>query len=314
MVEEYNSIIYILIGFLWLFFVIFAIIKFFVYLLSNIEFKRRLNMIKYQLFNDIKDTDYLWIEKFLSIDDLYKIQFDTQKRLITLKKDIFSYLSKFDVNKLDMLLLKNYNYSNKGIDQTVLLKYRDAIKSLNKKIVYTKNELDVIKKSFVDIHYDYDKKINNQQKDYKSNISSYVNQISLQLSDKVENLANNFDKKISDHISFIDKLQQKNDIFVKDNLSKVYEIIGDKDVLLEDKQNYILEQKDKLLELEKRLFSHNDFIENKLKHFSMDKDYLDQYLSKFKSMIKWQNNFNIVFVVAIVLLFVSNLFLLFFLI
>jgi hypothetical protein len=54
--------------------------------------------------------------------------------------------------------------------------------------------------------------------------------------------------------------------------------------------------------LEQKVFTQTDFIENKVKQYSLDKEYLDKYIHSIKKQTQTQNSKNTMFVIAIVLL------------
>jgi hypothetical protein len=55
--------------------------------------------------------------------------------------------------------------------------------------------------------------------------------------------------------------------------------------------------------LEQKIFTQTNLIDNKLKQYSLDKQYLDQYINSIQKQTQTQKSKNTMFVIAMVLLF-----------
>ena len=118
-----------------------------------------MRLVKDQLIFDIfKDnTSKTW--EFFVMDDFSEIEVETRNKLNDLKKNIFCEISKYDLNDLENKIKFNLKDKESKINKIVLNKYKDAIKSLNHKMLYLKNDLDAIKSLFYDSKNDIDDKL-----------------------------------------------------------------------------------------------------------------------------------------------------------
>lgn len=361
-------------------------------LLNKIELKRRLRLVKDQLIFDIfKDnTSKTW--EFFVMDDFSEIEVETRNKLNDLKKNIFCEISKYDLNDLENKIKFNLKDKESKINKIVLNKYKDAIKSLNHKMLYLKNDLDAIKSLFYDSKNDIDDKLytfynskdqhlessiknleknlesklfgslkekdeyikqqmeyivrNNEISREKSNMdsdlrnrssddiinkriyeSNHNNYIKLKssITDVEKSLLYRFDSLIKDrdtytqkqidyfiknndklsweNLKVISQLQEKNESFMKDNISKVYELLKEKENMVWDKIKIIDEQKSSIFDLQKKIFEQKDFMENKLKEYSLDREYLDKYIDSLKKQTSMQRVKNFIFILSIIILF-----------
>lgn len=361
--------------------------------LNKIELKRRLRLVKDQLIFDIFKDNTSKISDFIVMDEFSKIEVETRIDLKNLKKNIFCDISKYDLKDLENKVNANLKEKESRINKIVLSKYKDAIKSLNDKMLYLKTDLDVFKSFFYDSKNDIDKKLydyssnNNlqlessikdleknldnklfgslQEKDeyikqqieyiaknnekiaiekmnllsdlknrssdedinkriYESHNNNYV-KLKSSIADiekslmsrldyifkdrdnfmqkQIDYLIKNNDKLSADNLKIISQLQEKNEVFMRDNISKVYELLKQKENLLEDKNKTISEQKSSILNLQKKMFEQKDFIENKMKEYSLDKEYLDKYITSLKRQTNIQRAKNSIFIFSIIILF-----------
>ena len=125
--------------------IIFLLYIFFERVLNRIEFKKRLKFVKSQLLCSILKEDFIKIWDLLVLDEFEQIELDTKIELNELKKHMFFEWSKQDLEELEQRINADTREKEKQFHRLILLKYRDAIKSLNNKVVYLKNELDSIR-------------------------------------------------------------------------------------------------------------------------------------------------------------------------
>jgi len=289
-----------------------------------LEFKRNLRLAKDQLFSDIFKNNDVNISEFLDMDDASTIEVEVRKKLKELKKDIFCDISKYSLNDLQKRVNTNSVEKEKKINKIVLGKYKDAIKSLNNKILYLKNDLDAFKSvssDFVNRSHSVTKEttdhIYNQSKTNYVRLNSSMTDIEKSLENKIDYIFKDKDAHMHKYIDYIVKnddkiteektkmlmtLQEKNESFMKESIKNVHQVLKDRDNTMEGKNEFILEQKTKISELEQKMFMHNDFIENKLKQYSLDRGYLDNYINSIKkqSDAQWfKNNILIAFMVLL---------------
>ena len=257
-------------------------------ILTKRTFKKELSLAQNQLFLDIFKNDNSKIWDLLSIDELSTIDVQIKESLKELKKDIYCELSKCEIKWLEEKIDINLMVREEKLHKVVFNKYKEAIKSLNTKIVYLKNDLDAFKSVSSKLNHKVNKQFYNESQNNYTRLTSSIDDMRWFMDDKV---------------SMIWELHQKNEWFMKDNISKVYDVIKEKDILMDNKFDMILEQKTKIWELENKLFSQTDFIENKLKQYSLDREYLDKYVQIINKQTKSQSIKNIVFIVSMVLLF-----------
>jgi len=117
-------------------------------LLNKLEFKRRLRFVKDQLLFDIFKDYNSKVSNFLILDEISQLEIDTRVELNDLKKKIFCDLSKYDLKDLEQKVNESFKEKEKKLNKIVLSRYKDAIKSLNQKVVFLKNELDAFKNIF----------------------------------------------------------------------------------------------------------------------------------------------------------------------
>jgi phage terminase small subunit len=371
-----------------IFFILYIILEKF---LNKAEFKRRLRLVKDQLLFDIFRDYKTKVSEFLDLDEVSKVEIETRKSLSELKKYIFCHLSKYDLKDLEQKVNESFNKKEKLLNKIILNKYKDAIKSLNSKLIYLKNDLDTLKSTYIskgdlgnkfekqnDIQYQESQskkeledgfyssikdkeeaikeEIDNLVKDkhklqneedyislkssikniensinkkiYESHHSNYVKlrssisdiekSIDIKINNMIETrdaymekqinyLMQNNEKLSADKMRTIEQLQDKTDNFMKDSLSKIYELLKWKDKIIEEKDKSILEQKNNILELQKQLFKQNSLIETKINQYSMDKKYLDNYIFSLKKQTKIQSIKNNIFIFAIITLFLITM-------
>ncbi len=326
MVEEFVSIWKLL---SLLFFVVLFLFLFHIVLekiLSKREFKRNLRLAKDQLFSDIFKNDDWDVSEFLSMDETSGIELEVRQSLKELKKKIFCDLSKYDLKSLESKINTNFKEKESRINKIVLNKYKDAIKSLNDKIIYLKNDLDWFKSVLSDSSQKVDKNMYVESQNNYVRLNSSMKWVEKSLENKIDFIFKNKDEYIQKQIDYliqnneklttekmkmIVELQQKNELFMKENLDKVYELIKEKDFVVEEKRQLISEQHDKISWLENKLFVQEDFIKNKIEQYSMDREYLDQYINTIKSQTKTQGTKNTMFIFAMIVLFGVTLTMLF---
>ncbi len=308
--------------------VFFAILFFFLLyisferVLSKREFRKKLRLAKDQLFFDIFKNDDPQISEFLTMDELSAVEVEIRQNLKELKKKIYCDTSRYDLKSLEENVSNNFREREKKLNKVVLTKYKDAIKSLNDKIVYLKHDLD----GFKSVYWEGSTKVtsnlyNESQHNYvrldssiKDIERSLENKIDYILKNKYETikkqidyLIQNNDKITSEKMNIITELQNKNEKFMQDNMNKIYELVHEKDKITEEKSSIILEQKTKIQDLEQKLFAQTNLIETKLKQYSLDKEYMDQYISSIKKQTKTQSAKNTMFVIAMVILFMITI-------
>ena len=88
---------------------------------------------------------------------------------------------------------------------------------------------------------------------------------------QIDYFIKNNDKLSWENLKVISQLQEKNESFMKDNISKVYELLKEKENMVWDKIKIIDEQKSSIFDLQKKIFEQKDFMENKLKEYSLDR-------------------------------------------
>lgn len=145
MVEEFVNIWKLL---SLLFFVGLSLFLLYIFLeriLTKREFKRNLDLVKDQLIFDVFKNDYLEVSDFISIDDISSIELKTRHSLKELKKNIFCDISKYSLRTLEEKVNISSIENEKKFNKLVLGRYKDAIKSLNSKIIYLKTEIDAFK-------------------------------------------------------------------------------------------------------------------------------------------------------------------------
>jgi hypothetical protein len=380
----------------------FVLLLFFLYIileksLNKIEFKKRLKLVKDQLVFDIFKDNISNTSDFILMDSFSEIEIETRDHLKNLKKDVFCEISRYDLKDLESKINNSSKERENKFNQIILGKYKDAIKSLNDKIIYLKTDLDVFKSFFYDSKIDIDNKLYDyrssndmwlessirtleknlenkffgslQEKDkyikqqiehmvqtnqknsidkinlisdlkdrtsyeeiskklYESNHNNYVKlkssitDIEKSLTSRLDSiikdrdnyiqrqidyLIKNNDRVSIDNLRVISQLQDKSEVFMRENIEKVYELLKEKERILTYKDETILEQKSSIFNLQKSIFEQKDFINNKIREYSLDKKYLDQYINAISQQNKIQNLKNIFFIVSIVSLFLITL-------
>lgn len=114
-------------------------------ILSKVEFKKRLRFVKDQLLWDLLKEDFVKIWDLLVLDEFDQIESETKIELNNLKKIMLSELSKQDLKQLEWRINWEFMEREKKLNRLILIRYRDAIKSLNNRMVYLKNEMDSFK-------------------------------------------------------------------------------------------------------------------------------------------------------------------------
>lgn len=291
--------------------------------LKKLEFKKRLRLVRDELLFDIfKENNVTELSDFLALDEFSDLENESKLNLVDLKKTILSNFSKDDLEDLQQEIKKEVIDKNSKLNKLILQKYRDAIKSLNHKMTYLKNDLDVIKDIFKEQSFSKNQTnlepISNQVQ-LKYLMSDLEKSLFTKVDDKYREMQNKIDSFIVNHSNIknkesvsemknlIDKLQEKNEIFMRENIDRVYDLLKEKEKSNEEKNNIIFDQKNSILELEKKIFEHSSFLENKMKDFSLDKEYLDNYMKSVKKQVNMQKSKNIIFTVSFFLLFVISL-------
>jgi len=124
---------------------------------------------------------------------------------------------------------------------------------------------------------------------------------------QISYLLENNNKLSDEKIKIFEKMQDKADKLMKENMGKIYEMIEYKDKIIEEKNILINEQKNSIFNLQKQFLKQNEFLENQIKNFALDKEYLDKYISSLKRQSSIQKSKNNIFIFAIILLFVITL-------
>lgn len=325
MVEEWVSIWKLL---SLLFFVVLFFFLFYTLIervLTKIEFKRNLRLAKDQLFSDIFKNDDVNISEFLNMDDVSTVEVEVRQKLKDLKKDIFCDISKYNLKDLQKRVNTSSVEREKKINKLVLSKYKDAIKSLNNKILYLKTDLDAFKSVASDLvnrsnnttketaNYMYTESRNNHVR-----LNSSMTDIEKSLENKIDYIFKDKDAHMHKYIDYIVKnndkiteektkmlitLQEKNESFMKESINNIHKVLKDRDSTMEGKNEFILEQKTKISELEQKMFIQTDFIENKLKQYSLDREYLDNYIDTINKQSNSQLTKNNILIALMVLLF-----------
>ena len=107
-------------------------------ILSKVEFKKRLRFVKDQLLWDLLKEDFVKIWDLLVLDEFDQIESETKIELNNLKKIMLSELSKQDLKQLEWRINWEFMEREKKLNRLILIRYRDAIKSLNNRMVYLK--------------------------------------------------------------------------------------------------------------------------------------------------------------------------------
>lgn len=282
-----------------------------------------MRLAKDQLFSDIfkKDDFHFW--EIFTMDELSEIEVKIRNDLKELKKNIYSDTSKHDLKNLENNVSYDFNEKEKRLNRIVLGKYKDAIKSLNDKIIYLKTDLDafkwaidnngvVAKKQFYNESKNSFVRLNSSIKDIEKSLESKINSI-LENKDKnidkqIDYLIKNNDKISSEKMEIIRSLQEKNESFMKESMTKVYDLVKEKDSILEEKSKLILEQKEKITKLEKNIFEYNSNIDKRINDNLINKKDLEKQISLLQKHIKSQNIKTtfmfFVFILILVLMFV----------
>ncbi len=361
-----------------LFFSVLVVFLFYIFLeklLNRLEFKRRLRFVKDQLLFDIFKDYNSKMSDFLILDEFSQLEIDTRVELNELKKKIFCDLSKYDLKDLEQKVNESFKEKEKKINKIILNKYKDAIKSLNQKVIFLKNELDAFKNIFyeknikiesntfqdningkiianedliknvvdgylneknnlfvykniesnqnknLDLNY-IDKRIDSSSRQSYVKLNAGIKEIEKSIENKIDSMLKTRDVYINKQISYLlqnndklsdekmkifEKMQDKVDKFMKENMDKIYEMIEYKDKIIEEKNILINDQKNSIFDLQKQLLKQNEFLENQIKKFALDKEYLDKYISSLKKQSSIQTSKNNIFIVAIVLLFMITL-------
>ena len=119
----------------------------------------------------------------------------------------------------------------------------------------------------------------------------------------MKDIIKNSDRMTEEKIKMLMDAQAKNEDFMKENIRNVYSLLKDRDAKMEDKDQFILEQKTKIVDLENKMAKQSEFIENQIKQYSLDKTYLDTYMETLKKESESQKLKNIILIGSIVLLF-----------
>lgn len=151
-------------------------------------------MVKDQLIFDIFKDNTSKILEFIVMDEFSEIEVETRDKLKDLKKNIFCDISKYDLKDLERKVNLNLKEKEGKINKIVLNKYKDAIKSLNDKMLYLKTDLDVFKSFFYDFKNDIDKKL-----------YDYHNTNDVQLESSIRNLEKNLENKLFGSLQENDK-------------------------------------------------------------------------------------------------------------
>ncbi len=304
MVEEWIDIRKILsiIFFVFLFFFILYISL--ERILSKLEFKRKLRLAKDQLFSDIFKKDDFQFSEIFTMDELSDIEVRIRNDLKELKKRIYCDTSKYDLKDLERNVEENFNEKEKKLNRLVLVKYRDAIKSLNDKLIYLKTDLDAFKWAFGQQDLLVKKQFYNESKNNFVRLDSSIKDVEKSLESKIDSILENKDKNLNKQIDYLIKnndkissekmgiirsLQEKNESFMKDSMTKIYDLVKQKDIILEEKSNLILEQREKIAELEKKLSEYNSTIEKRINENLISKKDLEKQISLLQKHIKSQN-------------------------
>lgn len=273
-------------------------------ILSKWEFKRKLRLAKDQLFSDIFKNDDSQLAEFLTMDDLSQIEVKIRNDLKELKKKIYYEWSKYDLKDLENSVSTNFNEKEKKLNRMILGKYKDAIKSLNDKIIYLKTDLDAFKWALNEQDVKVKTKFYNESKTNFVRLDSSIRDIEKSLESKIDYILETKDKNIEKQIDYlirnnekvtsekmeiIRSLQEKNENFMKDSMEKVYGLVKEKDNIVEEKSKLILEQRDKIIALEKRLLEQTNFIDDRVKNNLIDKKDLEKQIGSLQKHIKSQN-------------------------
>ncbi|HKL44072.1 MAG TPA: hypothetical protein VJ892_02210 [Candidatus Absconditabacterales bacterium] len=273
-------------------------------ILSKLEFKRKLRLAKDQLFSDIFKKDDFQFSEIFTMDELSDIEVRIRNDLKELKKRIYCDTSKYDLKDLERNVEENFNEKEKKLNRLVLVKYRDAIKSLNDKLIYLKTDLDAFKGAFGQQDLLVKKQFYNESKNNFVRLDSSIKDVEKSLESKIDSILENKDKNLNKQIDYLIKnndkissekmgiirsLQEKNESFMKDSMTKIYDLVKQKDIILEEKSNLILEQREKIAELEKKLSEYNSTIEKRINENLISKKDLEKQISLLQKHIKSQN-------------------------
>jgi len=134
-----------------------------------------------------------------------------------------------------------------------------------------------------------DSSIKDVEKSLESKIDSILENKDKNLNKQIDYLIKNNDKISSEKMGIIRSLQEKNESFMKDSMTKIYDLVKQKDIILEEKSNLILEQREKIAELEKKLSEYNSTIEKRINENLISKKDLEKQISLLQKHIKSQN-------------------------
>ena len=300
MVEEWVSIwklLSLLFFIVLFFFLVYASIE---RLLTKLEFKRNLRLVKDQLFFDIFKNDNIDASEFLDIDELSSIEVDSRQKLKDLKKEIFCDISKYNLKDLQKRISLSSVEKEKKINKLVLTKYKDAIKSLNNKILYLKSDLDAVKAVFSNnIDYynntantvegiassvyestrDHYVKLNSSISDVEKSLENKIDYIFKDKNDYmhkyIDHIVKTNDKIIEEKVSMIMYLQTKNESLMRD-------IVTNSDRMTEEKIKMLMSAQSKNEEFMKENIKN---VYSLLQERDAKMEVKDQFISEQKSRI-----------------------------
>lgn len=145
MLIEYFNILKIIFVIILFSIIIFVILQLVINFLNNKEWLKKFTIFKEQLSLDIFKPNTYKIWELFSIDDLSMLIEQTRYNLESLKKEIFAELYNYDVKWVQDIIDTNLLVREERVYKKIFEKYKNAIKSINNKVLYLKTELDAFK-------------------------------------------------------------------------------------------------------------------------------------------------------------------------